>query len=155
MRVDLVTLLRDDRDLSDLVEQPLGEPVDLRRRRLASGEDAEVHANLDRRRVRRSTTNARADRSSRVQRGVSASGLRQRSRGCQRKPRIAAISADHAPEHDDAERAGSLQMWWWRIITSRVSFVKYVSGRTSAIARRNAGYFAGEKNVPEMIAIGR
>src|SRR5581483_7378234 len=45
--------------------------------------------------------------------------------------------------------------WWWRTITSRVSFVKYVSGRMSAIARRNAGYSFGVKNVPEMIAIGR
>ena len=40
-------------------------------------------------------------------------------------------------------------------MTSRVSFVKYVSGRTSAIARRNGGNSFGVKNVPEMIAIGR
>lgn len=50
-RVDLVPLLGDDRDLADLVEQPLGETVDLRRRCGATCENAEVHTNLDRRQV--------------------------------------------------------------------------------------------------------
>ena len=51
VRIDLVSILGDDRDLPDLVEQPLGEPVDLGGCRGAARKDTEVHANLDRGRL--------------------------------------------------------------------------------------------------------
>ena len=44
VRVDFVVRLRDDRHVTDAIEQPLGEPVDLCRGCLAAGEDAEVDA---------------------------------------------------------------------------------------------------------------
>ena len=46
---DLVSLLGHDRHGLDLVQQAAGEVVDLGRGRLAAGEDAEVHPDLDRR----------------------------------------------------------------------------------------------------------
>jgi hypothetical protein len=47
VRVDLVPLLRDDRDLADLVEEPFGEAVDLGGCRAAACKNAEVHTHLD------------------------------------------------------------------------------------------------------------
>ena len=70
---DLVSLLGDDRDGLDLVEQPAGEVVDLGRGRLAAGEDAEVHPDLDRGLLCSETTKAMAVSSSSVTSGLPAS----------------------------------------------------------------------------------
>jgi hypothetical protein len=49
MTVDLVPVLGHDRHMADAVEQNSGKTIDLRRRRLSSGHNTEVHKDSDRR----------------------------------------------------------------------------------------------------------
>src|SRR5262249_20967206 len=105
--VELVAVLGDDRHRSDLVEQVAPQVVDLGRRHLPPGEDAEVDANLERGRL------LVRDREGDFRVG------HQASLGCQRNRRTAAIAPTTPHARTTAIDTGSDQNCWWRSITLR------------------------------------
>src|SRR3954447_6667925 len=144
VRVDLVATLRDDLDGSELVEKRLGEPVDLRLRGLAPGVDAEVDDEPP----------AGAPLASEDERGIGhvpvipSRGPHLNIRSASTTP-AAPQRATTAIAPSDSRRASSSRN------TCRISSRRYVSGRTSAIARRKAGMDSVDQNTPEMKTIGR
>ena len=152
MRVDLVTLLRDDRHLADLVEQPLGEPVDLGRRsprgrrrrrssraprsRAARAVRRECHGRIDHRRCHLHNDAPSPFRGC-VNPRVAASGSRESQQPSRSAPQRARRRARPVrPEMVVAHHHVTRQP---REVRQR----QHVRDRP-----RNPGYFVGVKNVP-------
>ncbi len=123
---ELVPLLGEDRERGDFLVQPAGEIVDLRLRRVAPGEHAEVHPHLECGCF--AVAYAECDRL-----------FHQLSRGSHRNFN-AATTNPVAPQAASTPRApGFVQSAWLRKYTAFTMSMKYLSGSTSPIARRNAG----------------